>query len=110
MLQQRPMYAYIPAKDLDRARRFYEKTLGFSPTREVNGGVFYECAGGSGAFLYVTPNAGTSQASQAFWPVEDIEREVADLKQRGVTMEQYGKPAQKPNGSVDDGCGKAAWV
>ena len=109
MLQQAPMYAYIPAKDIGRARRFYEQTLGFSATREVNGGVLYECAGGTAAFLYTTPNAGTSQASQAFWQVADIERDVADLTARGVRFEQYGMPAQKPNGIVDDGFGKAAW-
>ena len=28
MLQQAPMYAYIPARDVDRARRFYEDKVG----------------------------------------------------------------------------------
>ena len=37
MLQQSPMYAYIPAADLDRARRFYEGKLGFVPKEETNG-------------------------------------------------------------------------
>ena len=31
MLQNSPMYSYIPAKDLARARNFYEKSLGFKP-------------------------------------------------------------------------------
>lgn len=31
MLQSSPMYAYIPAQDVARARRFYEQTLGFTP-------------------------------------------------------------------------------
>jgi catechol 2,3-dioxygenase-like lactoylglutathione lyase family enzyme len=35
MLQDSPSYAYIPAKDLARARRFYEDTLGFRPKEEV---------------------------------------------------------------------------
>jgi catechol 2,3-dioxygenase-like lactoylglutathione lyase family enzyme len=109
MLQQRPMHAYIPAKDIARARRFYEGTLGFTATRELNGGVLYGCAGWTAAFLYETPNAGTSEASQAFWPVEDIEGEVADLKRRGVTMEQYGMPGQGADGIVDAGGAKAAW-
>lgn len=39
MLQSSPMYAYIPAKDIGRARRFYEQTLGFTPGREIGGGV-----------------------------------------------------------------------
>ena len=108
MLQQSPMYAYIPAKDLDRARKFYEGRLGVVPRLETNGGVVYACASGTQAFLYPTPNAGTSQASQAFWQVADIEREVADLKERGVTMEQYGMPGQRADGIMDQGCAKAA--
>ena len=109
MLQQSPMYAYIPAKDLDRARKFYEGTLGFTPKLETNGGVVYECAGGTQAFLYPTPNAGTSKASQAFWQVADIERDVADLKKRGVTMEQYGMPGQNADGIMNAGGAKSAW-
>ena len=30
MLQNAPMYAYIPAKDVARARKFYEEKVGFS--------------------------------------------------------------------------------
>src|SRR5207248_3715327 len=68
MLQRSSMYSYIPATDLERARRFYEEKLGFTPKLETNGGVVYECAGGTAAFLYPTPNAGASNASQACWP------------------------------------------
>lgn len=31
MLQRFPMYAYIPAADVARARSFYEGKLGFKP-------------------------------------------------------------------------------
>jgi len=103
------MYAYIPAADLARARRFYEEKLGFTAKLETNGGVVYECAGGTRAFLYPTPNAGTSKASQAFWQVADLEQEVAELKKRGVTFEQYGMPNQRADGVMDDGSSKAAW-
>ena len=67
MLQNAPMYSYIPAKDVARARKFYEEKLGFKPGRETAGGVVYEFAGGTACFLYPTPNAGTSKASQALW-------------------------------------------
>ena len=109
MLQQAPMYAYIPARDVARARRFYEDTLGFKPKAEIAGGVHYEFAGGTGCFLYPTPNAGTSKASQAFWQVENIEREVADLKARGVVFEDYGMPGQDADGIANQGGARAAW-
>jgi len=110
MLQHSPMYSYIPAKDVERARRFYEGKLGFKPKEQVEGGVVYEFGERTACFLYPTPNAGTSQASQAFWQVEDIEREVAELKQRGVQFEEYDTPEMKGKNSIYTGGGaKAAW-
>ena len=110
MLQRSPMYAYLPARDVARARQFYEQKLGFKPKEEVAGGVIYEFAGGTACFLYPTPNAGTSKASQAFWQVEDVEREVAELKARGVMFEEYDLPGLKSvNGIVTAGGAKAAW-
>jgi predicted enzyme related to lactoylglutathione lyase len=110
MLQRAPLYAYIPAKNVARAREFYERTLGFTPEREVAGGVMYEFGGGTACFLYPTPNAGTSQASQAFWQVADVEREVAELKARGVQFEEYDMPGLKTrNGIATAGGAKTAW-
>jgi predicted enzyme related to lactoylglutathione lyase len=109
MLQHNPMYSYIPAKDVARARRFYEQKLGFKPKEETAGGVVYEFGKGTACFLYPTPNAGTSQASQAFWQVEDIEREVAELKKRGVTFEKYDMPELDENGILTAGGARAAW-
>jgi predicted enzyme related to lactoylglutathione lyase len=110
MLQKSPMYSYIPAKDVGRARKFYEDKLGFKPKEQVEGGVVYEFGQGTACFLYPTPNAGTSKASQAFWQVEDIEREVAELKKRGVKFEEYEMPEMKGSNSIYSGGGaKAAW-
>ena len=110
MLQQCPLYAYIPAADIARARQFYEGKLGWKPHKEISDGVAYEFAGGTACFLYLTPNAGTSKASQLFWEVKDIEREVAELKGRGVRFEDYDLPGDKsPEGIVTDGGVRAAW-
>ena len=64
MLQQAPIYAYVPVKDLARARKFYEQTLGFSPDYENEGGVGYKGAGGTAFFLYPSEFAGTNKASR----------------------------------------------
>src|SRR3954468_17603883 len=110
MLQRFPLYAYIPAKDVARARRFYEDKLGFRPKEETAGGVAYEFGDRTACFLYPTPNAGTSKASQAFWQVDDVEREVAELTRRGVVFERYDVPGQtSPSGVVTYEGAKAAW-
>jgi catechol 2,3-dioxygenase-like lactoylglutathione lyase family enzyme len=110
MLQDFPMYAYIPARDVARARQFYEGKLGFRPREEIAGGVAYECGQGTACFLYPTPNAGTSQASQAFWQVADVDREMEALKAKGVVFEDYDMPGEKSaSGAITAGGAKAAW-
>ena len=110
MLQESPMYAYIPAKDLARARQFYEGKVGLVAKEETNGGVVYEFGRNTACFLYPTPNAGTSQASQAFWSVDDVDREIAALKARGVVFENYDMPGDRSaEGAVIAGGAKAAW-
>jgi catechol 2,3-dioxygenase-like lactoylglutathione lyase family enzyme len=103
------MYSYIPVKDVARARKFYEETLGFKAKQVTAGGVVYECANGTACFLYPTPNAGSSRASQAFWQVENIEREVSDLMARGVKFERYDLPDVDEKGISTGGGAKAAW-
>jgi hypothetical protein len=72
--------------------------------------VAYEFGEHTACFLYPTPNAGTSRASQAFWQVDDIEREVAELKRRGVAFEEYDMPDMKVQDSIYTGGGaRAAW-
>ena len=105
MLQKFPMYSYIPVTDLARARQFYEQKIGFKPKQEVAGGVIYEFGERTACFMYPTPNAGTSKASQAFWQVDDVEREVAELKARGVKFEEYDAPGMKTQNGISTGGG-----
>jgi predicted enzyme related to lactoylglutathione lyase len=107
MLSLAPIRSYIPVLNVPRARKFYEQTVGLTPKEEYAGGVIYEC-GGSIAFMYPTPNAGTSKASQAFWEVENVEAEVAELKARGVVFEEYEGMAMK-NSIATGGGAKTAW-
>jgi hypothetical protein len=39
--------------------------------------------------------AGTSKASTAFWAVDDVAAEVAELKARDVVFEEYDMPGIK---------------
>jgi predicted enzyme related to lactoylglutathione lyase len=109
MLSDAPIRAYIPAADVRRARKFYEEIIGLPVKEEYAGGAIYEC-GGAEVFLYPTHNAGTSQASQAYWSVADVEAEVADLKARGVVFEEYDIPGTKMVNSIATGGGaRTAW-
>jgi catechol 2,3-dioxygenase-like lactoylglutathione lyase family enzyme len=96
--------------DVARARKFYEEKLGLNPKEEYAGGVIYECGNGSWVFMYPSAGVGTSKASTAFWAVDDVAVEVADLKSRGVVFEEYDMPGVKTVNSIATGVGaKTAW-
>ena len=110
MLKDCPVIPYIPVSDLHRARDFYEQVIGLVPTREAYGGVVYAGANGSSIFMYVSENAGTSKASQAFWQVTDLAAEMAELRARGVVFEEYDFPGFKMvNGVATGGGAMSAW-
>ncbi len=109
MLRNAPIRAYIPVSNVSRARKFYEDLVGLKPREEYAGGVIYEC-GGAEVFMYPTPNAGTSKASQVYWQVDDVEAEVADLKARGIKFEEYDMPGMTMKNSIATAGGaKTAW-
>ncbi len=110
MLKKAAIVPYIPVSDMARARKFYEQKLGLEPKEEYAGGVIYECGKGSWVFMYRSAGAGTSKASTAFWAVDDVEAEVAELKARGVVFEEYDLPGSKMVNSIASGGGaKTAW-
>ncbi len=109
MLSDCPIIPTLPAADIDRARTWYEEKLDLKPAEERADGLRYEC-GGTQFLLYPTSFAGTAQNTLAGWQVTDIRAEMADLRGRGVTFEEYDFPGLK----TDDGVaefegGKGCW-
>jgi catechol 2,3-dioxygenase-like lactoylglutathione lyase family enzyme len=81
----------IPAQDLSRARAFYAEKMGLEPAEERPGGLRYRC--GNGEFsLFESAGAATGDHTQMAWQVDDLERTVAELRQRGLTFEEYDGP------------------
>jgi catechol 2,3-dioxygenase-like lactoylglutathione lyase family enzyme len=109
MLSKRVVHATIPAKDLARAKKFYSEKLGFEPGSETPGGIIYKCKD-SEFFLYPTQFAGTAQHTLAGWQTDAIEKEVEELRGRGVKFEEYDYPGLKTvNGIATMGSTKSAW-
>jgi catechol 2,3-dioxygenase-like lactoylglutathione lyase family enzyme len=100
----------IPAKDIEKTRRFYEDTLGFTAENESPAGITYR-AGQSRFDLYPTQFAGTAQHTLMGWVVDDVETTVKELSNQGVTFEHYDMPGLKTdaNGLAEFEGGKGAW-
>jgi catechol 2,3-dioxygenase-like lactoylglutathione lyase family enzyme len=109
MLNDAPVTATVAVKDIETGKQFYGETLGLKKVDENMGGVAYE-SGGSQLFVYQSDTAGTGQATCAFWPVNDIEGTVAELKGKGVNFEHYDMPGGTLEGDIHImGEMKAAW-
>lgn len=110
MLRQFPLSVRSAALDLDRARQWYEDKLGLTPDQSDPGGHWYRFGGDTWLYLYGTPSAGTAKNTIAGWAVKDIDAVMANLRERGVTFEDYDFGEMKTvNGLVDFGGAKAAW-
>jgi catechol 2,3-dioxygenase-like lactoylglutathione lyase family enzyme len=109
MLSKAKIGAVIPVSDLERGIEFYGQTLGLgTPERDDvpdNPGARFAIGGGE-LYVYKSVGAGQSKHTLCAFEVDDIEREVDDLRGRGVAIEEYDMPGMKTeNGILDMGGG-----
>jgi catechol 2,3-dioxygenase-like lactoylglutathione lyase family enzyme len=105
MLKTALACATVPTTDLDRSARFYEQTLGLTGSRlGLEGGLYYEGAGGTMLHIYET-RAQTPEHTVAVFIVEDLDEVMSGLASRGVVFEDHDVP------EVDDDGGefRGAW-
>jgi predicted enzyme related to lactoylglutathione lyase len=113
MLADSPIRPTVPVVDLERAKRFYETTLGLKPLPAHNdstsGIAAFECGNGTQIELYQR-SPSKADHTLATFEVSDIEGEVNALKGKGVAFEEYDMPEIKTqNGIATEGSVKAAW-
>jgi catechol 2,3-dioxygenase-like lactoylglutathione lyase family enzyme len=110
MLRKADATPMIAVKDLDRARRFYQETLGLEAKEAMGGEVLEVKAGDTLINVYKSEFAGTNKATALTFDVDDIEAEVRELKQKGIFFEQYDMPGLEQRGDLYVGEGmKTAW-
>ena len=76
----------LAVSDLERARRFYEETLGLEVEAQVAETIRFRCGGGTGLAIFERPMTPSDRTVAAF-EVADIEAEVAELGSRGVEVD-----------------------
>jgi catechol 2,3-dioxygenase-like lactoylglutathione lyase family enzyme len=89
MLGGKDVAATLAVSDMQKARDFYERTLGLALAAEPPGAVMYK-SGNSVVLVYQSDYAGTNKATAASWAVgDDFDAIVQDLKAKGVAFEHY---------------------
>jgi catechol 2,3-dioxygenase-like lactoylglutathione lyase family enzyme len=102
--------------DIDRAVEFYEGVLGLEPDTvnppPAEDMRLYPCGGDTALFVYVSrENAGTNKATLAGFETGDFGALHSELKDRGVSFEQYdaGEVQTDDEGVLDAGDFKVAF-
>src|SRR6266487_4939910 len=95
MFETATHHATVAVSDLDRARKFYEGTLGLEVRDERSDGITYKDAGDSWFLVYPSQFAGTAKSTYMSWEVADLEKAVDELRERGVNFEEYDMPGLK---------------
>ena len=109
MLSDNDAVATVAVKDLERAKKFYEDTLGLTKVTE-NEEVAAFKTGNSKLFVYRSQFAGTNKATAVTFVAKDVDDLVRTLKSRGVTFEHYDLPKMTRQGDVHvAGSMKTAW-
>ena len=83
----------IAVTDLDRARKFYEDKLGLKTKDEWGGEGVTLKSGDTLINVYKSEFAGTNKATALTFDVDDIEKEVGELKEKGIFFETL-RPAR----------------
>ena len=110
MLGKADATAMIAVKDIDRARKFYEGTLGLETKDAMGGEVLTMKSGDTTINVYRSEFAGTNQATALTFDVADIAAEVRELKDKGVFFEQYDLLGLERKGDLYVAQGmKTAW-
>jgi catechol 2,3-dioxygenase-like lactoylglutathione lyase family enzyme len=92
VLGDQPVFPILLSKDLARSRAFYHDTLGLEILREDPDRVVFRCGGGT-QLVVTESTVGTSDTqTQVAWRVSDVVATLADLRARGVRIEEYQAP------------------
>jgi catechol 2,3-dioxygenase-like lactoylglutathione lyase family enzyme len=89
MLGSVNLVAFVPTKDRQKARAFYENTLGLHFVKDDG---FAAVMDANGIMLRIAevPNFSPAQFTILGWQVTDIEKIVSGLQAKGIHFERFG--------------------
>jgi catechol 2,3-dioxygenase-like lactoylglutathione lyase family enzyme len=111
MLGDHPIHPVLLATDLTAARDFYHDRLGLEILSESEAAITFRCGGGTQLSVTKSTTGTADTQTQASWYVSDVRAEVAELRSRGVKVEDYDLPGLRTHdGIADIGFAWAAWI
>jgi len=110
MFKDSKAFFSFSVSDSKKAKEFYGKVLGLE-TSEPMDQLELKLGSGAKVFVYEKPDHTPATFTLLNFPVDDIKRSVAALKERGVRFEPYESEEMKTNaeGIADCEGRKMAW-
>lgn len=110
MLADFPAIPILLSTDMAASKHFFQDTLGLPLLGETEERLVFKC-GGDTRLIVSRSTVGTSDTqTQMVWRVPDIHAALADLRERGVRIEEYTEPDPvTTDGIADMGHSWAAW-
>jgi len=110
MLGDYPVFPILLSTDLEVSRRFYHDVLGLAVLHQDEERVVFRCGGECTLALSRSTTGTADTQTQLAWRVPDIHAAIADLRARGVHIEEYTEPDPvTTDGVADMGWVWAAW-
>ena len=105
-----PVYAVLPAEDVERARHFYAEVMGLEVTSTSDSDYFLVHAGAGTQFMVYTRARTVAEHTVAGFEVDDLGAVMAELRGRGVTFEEYDLPGLRTvDGVAEMPDSRSAW-
>ena len=89
MLTHSKAFSSFSVNDLQKAKKFYSETLGVTVKDNPMGLIELHFENGANVLVYPKPNHEAATYTVINFPVDDIEKTVDGLSNKGVTFEQY---------------------
>jgi len=110
MLSDHPVFPILLSTDLAASRAFYHDTLGLELLRVDPDRLVFRCGGGTQLVITESTVGTADTQTQMAWRVPDLREALADLRARGVHIEEYAAPDPVTvDGIADMGHSWAAW-
>lgn len=111
MLGDHPIDVVLLATDLETSKEFYAGKLGLEILRESEEEITYKCGGDSQLAVTKSTTGTADEQTQAGWRVDDLDAELAELRSRGVEIQEYDMPGLKTvDGVADLGFARMSWI
>ena len=111
MLGEHPIDVVLLATDLESSKQFYAGKLGLEILNESEEAITYKCGGDSQLAVTKSTTGTADEQTQAGWRVDDLAAELAELRSRGVEIQEYDMPGLKTvDGVADLGVALMAWI